>query len=97
MGIAVTPASQDVLVDNRGVMPDFVTLKVTGLTAGHTNTVAHGLPRIPRRVWFTALASGANAPDCSLDTATAAAGYDATNIYVFTPANVTAALIHVEY
>jgi hypothetical protein len=48
-------------------------------------------------VWFTAVGDGANAPNCSLDRATAAAGFDATNIYIFTPAGVTAVLAHVEY
>ena len=62
-----------------------------------SNTVPHGLPRTPKRVWFTGYGSGANAPDCSLDTSTVAAGFDATNIYIFTPAGVTAVLAHVEY
>ena len=96
-GISVSSASSDLLVDNRGYQPAVATLKVTGMTGGASNTVPHGLPRAPRRVWFTAIASGANAADCSLDTSTVAAGYDATNIYIFTPAGVTTVLAHVEY
>jgi len=48
-------------------------------------------------VWFTGIASGANAPACSLDTSSVAAGFDATNIYIFTPSGVTSVLVHVEY
>jgi len=32
-----------------------------------------------------------------LDTSSVAAGFDATNIYIFTPAAVTSVLVHVEY
>jgi hypothetical protein len=32
-----------------------------------------------------------------LDTSSVAAGFDATNIYIFTPAGVTSVLVHVEY
>jgi hypothetical protein len=97
MSIAVSTANSDLVVDNRGYFPALATLTVTGLTAGATNTVPHGLPRIPRRVWFTAIGSGVNAPGCSLDTSSVAAGFDTTNIYIFTPAGVTAVLVHVEY
>ena len=97
MSIAVSSANQDLVVDNRGYLPALATLDVTGMTAGATNTVPHGLPRIPRRVWFTGIASGANAAACSLDTSSVAAGFDATNIYIFTPAGVTSVLVHVEY
>jgi hypothetical protein len=97
MAISVTSSAGDILVDNRGVFPDLVTLSISGLTANATNPVPHGLPRTPKRVWFTAVGSGAYAADCSLDTSTAAAGFDATNIYVFTPASVTSVLAHVEY
>jgi len=97
MAISVSSASSDILVDNRGVMPDLVTLTITGMTANASNTVPHGLPRAPKRLWFTALGSGVNAPNCSLDTSSVAAGYDGTNLYVFTPAAVTSALAHVEY
>jgi hypothetical protein len=48
-------------------------------------------------VWFTSVGSGANAPNCSLETSSVAAGFDATNIYVFTPEGVTDVLVHVEY
>lgn len=97
MAISVTSASPDILVDNRGIMPDLVTLAITGMTANASNTVPHGLPRTPKRVWFTAAGSGANAPNCSLDTSTVAAGYDGTNLHIYTPASVTAVLAHVEY
>jgi hypothetical protein len=97
MSIAVSRASSDLLVDNRGYQPAFATLTATGMTGGASNTVPHGLPRVPRRVWFTAIASGANAPNCSLDTSTVATGYDAANIYIYTPANITGVLVHVEY
>ena len=97
MGISVSRASSDLLVDNRGYQPAVATLTVAGMTGGASNTVPHGLPRVPRRVWFTAIASGANAANCSLDTSTVAAGYDATNIYIYTPTGVTTVLAHVEY
>ena len=97
MAISVTSSASDVLVDNRGAMPDLATLDITGLTANASNTVPHGLPRTPRRVWFTALGSGVNAANCSLDTSSVPAGYDATNLYIFTPASVTSVLAHVEY
>jgi hypothetical protein len=97
MAISVSTSSPDILVDNRGMFPDLVTLTITGMSAGATNSVPHGLPRVPKRVWFTAVGSGTNAANCSLDTSTVAAGYDATNIYVFTPATVTSVLAHVEY
>jgi hypothetical protein len=97
MAISVLSASADILVDNRGVFPDLVTLSITGMTASATNTVPHGLPRTPKRVWFTGVGSGVNAATCSLDTSTVAAGFDATNLYIFTPASVTAVLAHVEY
>jgi len=97
MAISVSSASPDILVDNRGVFPDLVTLNITGLTASATNAVPHGLPRTPKRVWFTGVGSGVNAPACSLDTSTVAAGFDGTNIYIYTPASVTAVLAHVEY
>jgi hypothetical protein len=97
MAISVSSASADILVDNRGVFPDLVTLSITGMTASATNTVPHGLPRTPKRVWFTGVGSGVNAAACSLDTSTVAAGFDATNLYIFTPASVTAVLAHVEY
>jgi hypothetical protein len=97
MAISVSSASPDILVDNRGVMPDLVTLTITGMTANATNPVPHGLPRTPKRVWFTALGSGVNAPNCSLDTSSVAAGFDGTNLYIFTPAAVTSVLAHVEY
>ena len=97
MSIAVSRANSDLVVDNRGYFPAITTLTVTGMSGGATNAVPHGLPRIPRRVWFTAIASGANAADCSLDTSTVAAGYDTTNIYIFTPAGITTVLAHVEY
>jgi hypothetical protein len=97
-GITVaTVGKPDLVVDNRGYFPALTTLLVTGMSAGATNAVPHGLPRAPKRVWFTAVGDGANAPNCSLDSATAAAGFDATNIYIFTPAGVTAVLAHVEY
>jgi hypothetical protein len=97
-GITVTTASKaDVLVDNRGYFPDLITLLITGMTQGATNAVPHGLPRTPKRVWFTGLASGANVADCSLDSATAAAGFDGTYIYIFTPSGITQVLAHVEY
>jgi hypothetical protein len=96
-GITVSSASPDLITDNRGNFPALATLTVTGMTGGATNTVAHGLPRVPRRVWFTGIASGANAAACSLDTSSVAAGFDATNIYIFTPAAVTSVLVHVEY
>jgi len=97
MGISVSSSSPDILVDNRGIMPDLVTLTITGLTAEASNPVPHGLPRTPKRVWFTAVGSGVNAPNCSLDTSTVAAGYDATDLYICTPAGVTSVLAHVEY
>jgi hypothetical protein len=67
------------------------------MTGAASNTVAHGLPRNPKRVWFTAIGSGANVANCSLDTSTVAAGYDGTNIYIYTPTGVTTVLAHVEY
>jgi hypothetical protein len=97
MAISVSSSACDVLVDNRGVMPDLVTLNITGMTANATNAVPHGLPRTPRRVWFTGVGSAVNAAACSLDTSTVAAGFDGTNIYIYTPANVTSVLAHVEY
>jgi hypothetical protein len=97
MAISVSSASPDILVDNRGIMPDLVTLTITGMTANASNTVPHGLPRTPKRVWFTAVGSGVIAPSCSLDTSTVAAGYDGTNLYIFTPTGVTSVLAHVEY
>jgi hypothetical protein len=97
MAISVSSANSDILMDNRGIMPDLVTLTITGMTATSTNTVPHGLPRTPKRVWFTAVGSGVNAANCSLDTSTVGAGFDGTNLYVFTPASVTSVLAHVEY
>jgi hypothetical protein len=97
MGLSVTASLHDIVQDNRGTFKDIATLTVTGLTGGSSNTVPHGLPRTPRRVWFTAIGSGANVANCSLDTATAAAGFDATNIYIFTPNAVTTVLVYVEY
>jgi hypothetical protein len=97
MSISVTSASPDILVDNRGIMPDLVTLSISGMSAGASNSVPHGLPRTPKRVWFTAIGAGVNEANCSLDTSTAAAGFDGTNIYIFTPASVTSVLAHVEY
>jgi hypothetical protein len=97
MGISVLSASPDILMDNRGIMPDLVSLAITGMTANASNTVPHGLPRTPKRVWFTAVGSGVNAPNCSLDTSAVAAGYDRTNLYICTPAGVTGVLAHVEY
>ena len=97
-GITVaTAGNADLVVDNRGYFPALTTLFVTGMTGGASNTVPHGLPRVPRRIWFTAIASGANAANCSLDTSAVAAGYDATNIYIYTPTGVTSVLVHVEY
>jgi hypothetical protein len=97
-GITVATAGKpDLVVDNRGYFPALTTLLVTGMSAGATNMVPHGLPRTPKRVWFTAVGSGANAPNCSLDTSTVAAGFDGTNIYIFTPSGVTSVLAHVEY
>jgi hypothetical protein len=97
MAISVTPSGPDILVDNRGNFPDLVTLTITGLAANASNAVPHGLPRTPKRVWLTAVGSATYAANCSLDTSTAAAGFDATNIYIFTPAAVTSVLAHVEY
>ena len=97
MGIVVSEMQQDLLVDNRGMVPVLATLSVTGLTANATNTVPHGLPRIPKRVLFTGIGSGVNAAACSLDTSSVPVGYDAVNIYIFTPAGVTSVLVHVEY
>jgi hypothetical protein len=97
MAISVSYASADILVDNRGCFPDLATLTITGMTANATNAVPHGLPRTPKRVWFTGVGSGVNAAACSLDTSTVAAGFDGTNIYIYTPASVTAVLAHVEY
>jgi hypothetical protein len=97
MAISVSSASADILVDNRGIMPDLVTLTIAGMTASASNPVPHGLPRTPKRVWFTGLGSGVNAAACSLDTSTVAAGFDGTNIYIYTPASVTSVLAHVEY
>lgn len=97
MSISVSSANPDLVTDNRGIFPALTTLSVMGLTAAATNPVPHGLPRIPRRVWFTAVGSGVNAANCSLDTSSVAAGFDATNIYIFTPAAVTSVLAHVEY
>ena len=97
MAISVSSANPDILVDNRGSMPDLVTLTITGMTAAATNAVPHGLPRTPKRVWFTAVGSGVNAANSSLDTSTVAAGFDGTYIYIFTPASVTSVLAHVEY
>jgi hypothetical protein len=97
MAISVSSSNPDILVDNRGMHPDLVTLTVTGMTAGASNTVPHGLPRVPKRVWFTAIGSGVNAANCSLDTSTVAAGFDGTNLYIFTPASVTSVLAQVEY
>jgi hypothetical protein len=97
MAISVSSASPDILVDNRGCFPDLVTLSITGLTANATNAAPHGLPRVPKRVWFTGVGSGVNAAACSLDTSTVAAGFDGTNIYIYTPAGVSSVLAHVEY
>jgi hypothetical protein len=97
MSISVTAAARDLVVDNRGYFPVLATLTVTGMTANASNSVPHGLPRAPKRVWFTAIGSGAYAADCSLDTSTASAGFDGTNIYIYTPAGVTSVLAHVEY
>jgi hypothetical protein len=97
MAISVTSSASDILVDNRGIFPDMVTLNITGMTASASNTVPHGLPRTPKRVWFTAVGSGVNAASCSLDTSTVAAGFDGTNLYIYTPASVTSVLAHVEY
>jgi hypothetical protein len=97
MAISVSSASPDILVDNRGYFPDLVTLTITGMTANATNAVPHGLPRTPKRVWFTGVGSGVNAAACSLDTSTVAAGFDGTNLYIYTPASVTSVLAHVEY
>ena len=97
-GISVAVQGKpDLVVDNRGYFPVVTTLLVTGMSAGATNSVPHGLPRAPKRVWFTGLASGENVADCSLETSTVAAGFDGTNLYVYTPAGVTSVLAHVEY
>jgi hypothetical protein len=93
----VSSSASDILVDNRGFFPNLATLNITGMTANATNAVPHGLPRTPKRVWFTGVGSGVNAAACSLDTSTVAAGFDGTNIYIYTPASVTSVLAHVEY
>jgi hypothetical protein len=95
--MAVATVTSDLLISNQGVLIRFVTLSITGMNANASNPVAHGLPLAPRRVWFTGVGSGVNAAACSLDTSTVAAGFDGTNIYIFTPAGVTAVLAHVEY
>jgi hypothetical protein len=97
MSASVSTGNPDILLDNRGVILHLVTLTITGMNAGASNAVPHGLPLTPRRVWFTAIGSGVNAAGCSLDTSTVAAGFDGTNIYIYTPANVTSVLAHVEY
>jgi hypothetical protein len=78
-------------------MPDLVTLTIAGMTGGASNTVPHGLPRKPRRVWFTAIGSGSNVANCSLDISSVTDGFDGTNIYICTPSAITSTLAHVEY
>jgi len=84
------------------------TFAISGLTANASNTVAHGLPRTPRRVLLTGVGNAAQAAAASLDTSQGAAdptgllpggklGFDATNLYIFPPAGVTAVIATVEY
>lgn len=83
------------------------TFVVTGLTASAANTVAHGLPRAPRRVFFTPVGNAALGVLASLDTSQGNAdptgllaggklGFDATNLYIFMGAG-TQVIVTVEY
>jgi hypothetical protein len=84
------------------------TFAIGGLTANASNTVAHGLPRTPRRVILTGVGNAAQAAAASLDTSQGGAdptgnlpggklGFDATNIYIFPPTGVTAVIATIEY
>jgi len=110
MAISFTSdATGDLLVDQRMVQgPTVNSFVAAGLTAGASNVVPHGLPRAPRRVWLMGVGNAAQAAAASLDTSLGLAdptgfrpggktGYDATNIYIFPPAGVTAVVVHVEY
>jgi hypothetical protein len=78
-------------------------LNITGMTASSSNTVPHGLPKIPQVVglngWGT---TGSN--NAVLDNTQGAVdgggnhlGYDATNIYILLPVATTTAQATVEY
>lgn len=83
-------------------------LVVAGLTSSAANTIPHGLPNQPRRVFPNSVGNGALAAACNLDTSQGATdptgklpggklGYDATNVYLFVPAAVTVVELEIEY
>jgi hypothetical protein len=107
MAIAASEINTDVICDNRGPYLRSATLVVTGLTASGANTIPHGLPVAPRRVWFTPVGDAALGALASLDTSQGNTdptgtlvggklGYDATNVYVYV-GSMTQLLLHAEY
>ncbi len=100
--------TDDLLVDERGGTPRMQSFVAAGLTGGASNAVPHGLPRAPRRAWFTAVGNATLGAPPSLDTSQGSAdptgllpggklGYDATNVYIFAPTGVTAVMVHLEW
>jgi hypothetical protein len=83
------------------------TIVVTGLTAVSSNTVPHGLPRAPRRVWLTLVGNATAGATTTLDDSQGLTdptgllagghlGWDATNIYIYASTE-TQVLVNVEY
>lgn len=103
MAIATTLFEKYVIYGEKGERLSYNVLHVTGLTANAQNTIpltdssgnpiiknALGKAETPKEVYpigWSTDASYRAAP--SLDGSTAAAGYDANNAYVITPAGVT--------
>ncbi len=81
---------------------------VSALTANASNTIPHGLPAQPRRVFPNSVGNGAASAACNLDTSQGATdptgklpggklGYDATNVYLWVPAGTTIVELEIEY
>jgi hypothetical protein len=76
MSIAVTTVKVGGMVTARNANElARVQLQITGLTAGASNTVPHGLPYTPRVVTLTAVSATAGTVQHN-------AAWDATNLYI---------------
>jgi hypothetical protein len=79
-------------------------LNVTGLVAGSSNTVPHGLPRPPETVhinnWGPSAAAGQAVLDSTQGYADAGGnrmGFDSANVYIVTTAGTTTAQLNVKF
>jgi hypothetical protein len=86
-----------------GVMLNRAVQCITGLSAGASNTVAHGLPHAPQVVGLNCWGPAGNSL-CVLDSTQGYVdaggnhlGYDSTNIYIVTSATTTTAQATYEY